>query len=216
MTRRPLPSPHLLALVLSVCLATPLAVAQSSAPAASASTASPAKKELIAKMLQLQQPGVEQLARNILQQPLGALMQGAGAALQQVPADKREAVAKAMEADIKKFVDDNAGFMKERALKIAPGTTGALLDERFTEDELRQLVAWFESPVNKKFAQVGGELQKALADKLLAEVGPTLDGRFKTLQASLAKHLGLPAQGSAPASGAAAGKPAAAAAPAKK
>ncbi len=204
---RPLTSLRLLALLLAA-LNAPAALAQASAPAGP----SAAKKELIAKMVQLQQPGVEQLARNLMQQPIGQLMQGAGQALQQVPAEKREATAKAMEADIKKFVEDNGTMMKERALKLAPATTGAILDERFSEDELRQLVAWFESPVSKKFNQVGAELQKAVADKLMADAGPTLDTRFKALQASLAKHLGLPAPGAS-----ATGSPAKpASAPAKK
>jgi len=160
-------------------------------PAAAPPPSSPAKKELIAKLLVIQQPGVEQLARTLLQQPLGPLMQGAGQALQQVPVEKREATAKAMEVEIKKFVDENTPMMRDRALKLAPSTVGTILDERFTEDELRQLLAWLESPVSKKFSQVNGDLQKALADKLLAETGPQLETRFKALQGSLAKLLGI-------------------------
>lgn len=189
-----------------------VSLAQATAPAPAAPLpSSPAKKELIAKLGVIQQPGVEALSRNILQQPLAQLMQGAGQALQQVPADKREATAKAMEAEIKKFVDENTPMMRDRALKLAPSTIGVMLDERFTEDELRQLLNWLESPVSKKFSQVNNELQKALADKLLAEAGPTLDTRFKALQASLAKILGItpaPAAATPPA----ASKPA----PAKK
>ncbi len=168
---------------------------------AAASTASPAKKEMIAKLLALQSQSYDQLARSLMQQPLGNLMQGAGAALQQVPAEKREATAKAIEADIKKFVDDNAPMIRDKAIKIAPSTVGTLLDERFSEDELKQLLAWLESPINKKFGQVSGELQEALGEKLLAETAPTLETRFKTLQQSVGKHLGIapPAASSAPA-----------------
>lgn len=194
----------------ALVLAANVSLAQATSPAAPLPS-SPAKKELIAKLGVIQQPGVEALSRNILQQPLGQLMQGAGAALQQVPADKREATAKAMEAEIKKFVDENTPMMRDRALKLAPSTIGVMLDERFTEDELRQLLNWLESPVSKKFSQVNNELQKALADKLLAEAGPTLDTRFKALQATLAKILGItpaPAAATPPA----ASKPA----PAKK
>ncbi|MGS0754888.1 DUF2059 domain-containing protein [Roseateles sp. GG27B] len=154
---------------------------------------SPAKKELIAKLLLLQQPGIEMLTRNILQQPLAGLMQSAGGALQQVPADKREAVGKAIEADLKKFFDDNAPMMKERAIKLSPTTIGVVLDERFTEEELKQVLAWLESPVSKKFGQVNGELQKVLTEKLMADVGGTLDTRFKTLQQAVAKQLGIAA-----------------------
>jgi len=173
---------------------------------AASSSASPAKKELIAKLLMIQQPGVEQLSRNILQQPLQQLMQQAGGALQQMPADKREATGKAMEAEIKKFVDQNGPMLKDRGIKLAPSTVGVLLDERFTEDELRQLLAWLDSPVSKKFGLVSNDLQKSLADKLLAETGPTLDARFKALQLTLAKQLGLPPPPAAAAASSAAKK----------
>lgn len=197
--------------VTALVLAATASQAQVTAPAAPLPS-SPAKKELIAKLGVIQQPGVEALSRNILQQPLAQLMQGAGAALQQVPADKREATAKAMEAEIKKFVDENTPMMRDRALKLAPSTVGVMLDERFTEDELRQLLNWLESPVSKKFSQVNNELQKALADKLLAEAGPTLDTRFKALQATLAKILGITPAPAASATPPATSKPA----PAKK
>ena len=172
-----------LALAVTLALAAGTALAEPSA----------AKKALIDKLVQLQQPQAELLARNIVQQPIGPLMQSAGQALQQLPADKREATAKAMEAEIKKFVEDNVAYVKDKAAKMAPTTTAAFLDERFTEDELKQVVAWFESPVSKKFGQVQMELNKALFDKVLGEAGPTLQDRFKTLHASLAKQLGIPA-----------------------
>ncbi|MCZ8072606.1 MAG: DUF2059 domain-containing protein [Paucibacter sp.] len=172
----------------------------SHAQSAPAAASSPAKKELIAKLLQVQQPGIENLSRAVLQGPLGNLMQGASAALQQLPPEKREATAKAIEAEVKKFAEENGPMLRDRAIKLAPSTVGAMLDERFTEDELKQLLAWLESPVNKKFSQMGGEMQKALTEKLMADTGNTLDTRFKALQQSVAKQLGIPAKpASAPA-----------------
>ncbi len=186
------------------------ALAQASA-APAPTPSSPAKKELVAKVLQLQQPGYEALGRSLLQQPVGNLMQGAGQALQQLPADKREATAKAIEADIKKFVDETVPMMRDRAVKLAPSTVGAILEERFTEDELKQLVTWLESPVNKKYAQLGGEMQKALAEKLVAETRTTIETRLKTLEQSVIKQLGI-----TPKPAASAPAPAPAPAPAKK
>jgi uncharacterized protein len=182
------------ALALLAC-AGQVALAQASAPVAS----SPAKKELVAKVLLLQQAGLEALGRNLLQQPIANLMQGASQALQQVPADKREAMAKAIEADIKKFVDETSPMMRDRAIKLAPGTVGALMEERLTEDELKQLVAWLESPVNKKYAQLGSEMQKALAEKLVAETRPTIEPRLKALEQSVVKQLGITPKPAAPA-----------------
>ncbi|MDN3543525.1 MAG: DUF2059 domain-containing protein [Roseateles asaccharophilus] len=168
-----------------------LAQAQATAASAPAAGSSPAKKELVARVLQLQQPGLEAMSRAMLQQPLGQLMQGAGQALQQLPAEKREATAKAIEGEIKKFVDETTPLMRDRAIKLAPSTIGAILEERFSEDELRQLAAWLESPVNKKYGQLGQDMQRALAEKLVADTRGTVEARLKTLEQSVMKQLGI-------------------------
>jgi hypothetical protein len=179
---------------------TQVALAQSSSAPAPAS--SPAKKELIAKLVQLHQPVFENMGRGLLQGPVGNMMQAAGQALQQLPADKREAAAKAIEADIKKFVDETAPLVASRASKTGPEMASKLFEERFTEDELKQLVSWLESSANKKYAQFGGELQKQLAEKVVADSRSTIEPRLRTLEQSVKKHLGIPtaaAPASAPA-----------------
>ncbi len=155
---------------------------------------SAAKKELVAKMLELQQPAIETVARALTERPAALMMQQAGLALQtRVAPDKREAIAKDIQADLKKYVDDAVPLVRQRALKLAPTTIGAVLEEKFTEEELTQLIAIIESPVNRKFLQLGGEMQKALGDKLVAEMAPTIDPKVKALEQSVTKRLGLPA-----------------------
>lgn len=170
---------------------------------------SPAKKALIDRIVVLQQQGIsESLAGNLIQGPLQQLTQAGRAALQQVPPEKREATAKAMDAELRKFIEENVPYLKDKISKAVPSTSSALLDERFNEDELKQILAWAESPVSQKFGNVMGELQKGVAQKVMTEAGPTLDGRFKTLNANVAKALGLPAPGPASAPKAAAPAPA--------
>jgi hypothetical protein len=156
---------------------------------------SAAKKELVAKMLQLQQPAIESVARTLTERPAALMMQQAGIALQsRVAPEKREAIAKEIQADLKKYVDDAVPLVRQRALKLAPSTIGAVLEEKFTEEELTQLIAIIESPVNRKFLQLGGEMQKALGDKLVAEMQATIDPKVKALEQSITKRLGLPAK----------------------
>ncbi|MFT7773007.1 DUF2059 domain-containing protein [Roseateles sp.] len=175
-----------LGLALALALATGTALAQPS----------PTKKALIDKIAALQQQGLaEGLTASIIQGPLSQLTQAGRAALQHLPAEKREATAKAMDVELKKFIDENVPYLKDKIFKAVPNTASALLDERFSEDELKQILAWAESPVSQKFGLASIELQKAVAQKVMAEVGPTLDGRFKTLNTNVGKHLGLPAPG---------------------
>lgn len=162
------------------------------------------KKDLVQKVLLLEQPLIENISRSIVERPAAQLMQAAGQALQtQVPADKREAVGKSVQADVKKYVDEATPLLRERAIKLAPSTFGVALEEKFTEAELKQLIAWLESPVNKKFQQLGGEMQGNFVQKLAAEAAPLLDPKLQALQQKLRTTFSA-AAASAPPSGAAA------------
>jgi uncharacterized protein len=180
-------------LILAALLASAACAHAQSASAPS----SPAKKELVAKLMLLQQPGVEKLAAGMVEQPALQMMQAAGRALQQVPPDKREAVGKGIETDIRKFVDDTVPLVRERAVKLAPSTLGATMEEKFSEDELKQLIAWLESPVNKKYAALGPEMQTSFTQKLVAESRPVVDPRLQALEAKVRASLGVPAAGAA-------------------
>ncbi|MBN8494822.1 MAG: DUF2059 domain-containing protein, partial [Burkholderiales bacterium] len=165
------------------------------------SAASPAKKELVQKLLTLQQPGIEAAARNMVERPAAMMLQEAGRVLQtQFPADKREGIGKTIEADAKRYVDEAFPPVRDRALKLAPTTIGAALEEKFSEDELKQLVAWFESPVNKKFQQVSGEMFGSFMQKLGTESRPLIEPKLQTLEQKVRTALGAPAApGGAPA-----------------
>ncbi len=200
-------------LIVSALLASAvMAHAQTTAiPNAPAAPASPAKKELVQKLMALQQPALENLARSMVEQPAMRMLQEAGRVMQQqVPPEKREAIGKGIETDIRKFVEESVPIMRERAIKLAPSTIGVTLEEKFTEDELRQLISWLESPVNKKYLQLGPEMQSNFTQKLVAEARPIIDPRLQALEAKVRASLGGPAMG--PGGSA----PAKAAAPAKK
>jgi hypothetical protein len=182
-----------------------LAAAASLAAPAQAQTPAPTpapagKKELVARIVQLQQPGVENLARALVEQPAMQLMQSAGPAVQRLPAERRETVGKDIEADVRKYVEEATPIVRDRALKVAPGVLSPVLDERFTEEELKQIVAVLESPVLKRFQQSLSEMQNGLRDKTVAESRSLIEPKLKALQENTAKRLGLqpPAAASGP------------------
>lgn len=178
--------------LLALLLAAGVVQAQTSAPSASAPSAS--KKELVARILTLQQAAIEQTAQTLVERPAMVLQQQAGLALQtRVPPEKREAIAKQVQLDLNKYVDEVGPVVRQQAVKLAPSTIGALLESKFTEDELKQLIAIVESPVNRKYQQMGGEMQNALGQKLVAQTQATVEPKVKALEQSIAKHLGLSA-----------------------
>jgi len=182
---------------------TPAASAAAAAPAAvPAAPVSPAKKALVAKVLLLQQPGIEGMARTMVEQPALQLMQQAGQALQQrVPAEQREAVGREIQADLRKYVDETTPLVRDRAIKLAPSTIGAILEQKMTEEELKQVVQILESPVNKKFQSLSGDMQRAIAEKLVADTQPLVQPKLQAVQQSIGKRLGLTPNAAASAPG---------------
>lgn len=184
------------------------AAAPAVAPAASSSAA---KKELVAKVLKLQQPGIEAMARQLAEQPARQMLVQIERALQNIPAERREAVARDIEADARKYIDEATPIVRDRAIKLAPTTIGPIIEERFTEDELKQIIAILESPVNRRFQMAAPDMQKAIGEKLVAESRGEVEVKLKAFDQSVAKRLGITPPPAGAASGA---KPAAG--PAKK
>lgn len=154
----------------------------------------PAKKELVARVLVLQQSAIEQTAQTLVERPAAQMQQQVGMALQtRIAPEKREAIAKLVQADLKKYVDEVGPLVRQQAVKLAPSTIGALLEEKFTEEELKQLISIIESPVNRKYSQMGGDFQKALGEKLIAQTQSIVEPKVKALEQAVVKHLGLPA-----------------------
>ena len=167
------------------------------------SAGSAAKKDLVQKALTLQQTGIEGLGNQVAGQTANQVLNAAGQVIARMPADKRELTANEIQAEVRKFFEDVAPGLRSSAVKLAPGVIGVAMEERFSEDELKTLVAWLESPVSKKFQQMVVETQQQLGQKLVADNRGTIEPKLKALEQSISKKLGLPAAGaSAPAAGA--------------
>lgn len=160
------------------------------------------KKELVAKVVQLQQADAEGIARAIAAQALQPRLQAAGQAMGGVPADKREALGKEVQADLKKTAGEIETLLRDKAVKLAPSTFGPLLEENFTDDELRQTISWLESGAAKKFQQIGGVFQNALAKKLVDDTRSTVEPKLRALDENLKARFaaaGAAARASGPA-----------------
>lgn len=178
---------HPLIRVVVVALGVMVLASTASAQAAAGSNA---KKELVAKVLQLQQANIDSMARSMLEQPAMQLMQQLNPVLaQRVPADKREALAREIEGDMRKYIDESLPLMRERAAKLAPTTIGTVLDEKMNETELKQVVAMLESPTVRKYQSLLGEMQRSFVEKLVAETRPQVQPKIQAMQQSISQRL---------------------------
>ena len=177
-------------------------LASSQAQAQVQSQTSPAKKALVARVLKIQQPVIEGTATALAERPAIEMVDRANAVIgTRVAPEKREPLAKEIQADVKKYLDDTVPFVRDRAVKLAPQTIGALLEAKLSEEELKQLATFLESPAYNKFQQIGGDMQKSLLEKLLADTRSTVEPRVNALDQSIAKRLSAasPATPAAPA-----------------
>lgn len=172
------------------------------------------KAELVAKIVELEKPAVQAMAQGMAARPAQMLMQSAGQALQtSVAADKREATAKAIQEDVKKYMDEAGPIVNDKALKLAPTVIGPILEAKFNEAELKELVGILQSPVLRKYQESSGEVEKAMAEKLIADSSSIINPKVQTLQTTIGNRLGIKPAPAASKPAAAGAKPAA---PAKK
>lgn len=162
--------------------------AVTAATAAAPAAASPAKQELVQRVLQLWH--MENIGQSMLQVPVSDAVQQARAVLQgRAAADKRDAAMSEIAGEAKKFMDDSSPVVRASAQKLIPTTIAPLLAERFSEDELRQMVAILESPVKRKFETMLPEMQKTLGEGVAADTRAVIDPQLQDLKQRIGLRL---------------------------
>jgi len=163
------------------------------APPAPPLLSSPAKRDLAQRFIVLQQSSIENLVRNLVEAPARQMMAAGDPVLQtRVAADKREAAVKQVQNEVRKYVDAALPIVRDRAAKLSQSVLLPAVEEKFTEDELRQIVTFLESPVQRKLQQTLPDLSQTLAGKLVADTRPLVDPKLQAIEAAMAKALGVP------------------------
>ncbi|MGO4379803.1 DUF2059 domain-containing protein [Pseudoduganella sp. RAF19] len=164
------------------------ALAVAGAAQAAGAPIPPAKQELVNKVLKLWH--MESIGESMLQQPVGSAVQQARVVLQgRVAPEKRDAAMKDIVEDARKFMDENKAVTTASAQKLIPTTIAPLLAERFTEDELKQIIVILESPVKAKFEAMVPELQKKLGESIAADTRSVIDPKLQGLEQRIGTRL---------------------------
>ena len=106
-------------------------------------TASPAKKDLVQKVLTLQQSGIEGIGNALANQTATQVLQVAGQAMARVPADKREAVAQEIQGDLRRYVDETLPVVRDRATQEPAAEIASYVVNRLRE---RGILAGTDGP----------------------------------------------------------------------
>ncbi len=110
----------------------------------------------------------------------------------ELPEAKQKSVISAMDAELKKYNDDALKLITAQAGKVRGDALLAAYIERFTEDELKQLVALMEAPVFKKYQNVGPELGNIYIKAIVDGTRSAVEARSKAFDAAAAKIVGVP------------------------
>jgi hypothetical protein len=175
------PLSHLV--VASAVLVASVAHAQSAAPAPDAE-----KQKLIDRLLVLFHPE-NRILQMVQQQGLNA-MQQSGIALQtaHVTPERKDKTLAEIHDDVQKYIDTTMPVAVASAKKLTGPAVSPLL-QTFSVDELRQLLAFYESPVKAKFEKLVPQMESAVGQKVQADIAPTVDKNVKTMTEAVGTKL---------------------------
>ncbi|MDO9359009.1 MAG: DUF2059 domain-containing protein [Polaromonas sp.] len=165
-----------------------------------AQTADP-KLEWATKVVAVQQADLEGLVAQLAGTAAQDLTNAWGPRFQaNVPKARQAKATEDFNAELSKFATDANKII---LAKVSQANSEALIPaymERFTLDELKQLAAFFESPVIKKYKAATPELVDVFIKKLVASTQPEIQARASQFDAAAAKIVGAaPAAPAAPA-----------------
>lgn len=159
--------------------------------AAQAQTADP-KLEWATKAVALQQgPELERLVSQLAESSSQDIVQSWGVKLRtDVPKEKVEQTAQSLNAELKKYNDDVTKIISSKVNKASADSLVPVYMARFSLDELKQLVAFFESPAVKKYQAAAPELGNVFVNQLIMETRSDVNARAKQFDDAAAKIVG--------------------------
>jgi uncharacterized protein len=172
------------------------AAAVATALAATSLSAHADKREQILRLPIAQKAALDGLASDITQAPARQFTsQFVQPAMGLVPPEKREATVQQLDAELQKYQETATPLVKVSAGKVGPSAVVGVLEDKFTEEELKQLGSMLDSPILKKYQSIIPELQKTLIDKVSADARPQVDPKLQALQDNIRKIIDTASNG---------------------
>jgi len=146
------------------------------------------KQALVQRVLALWH--IEDVAISMAQRPATDALLKARVALQgRVSPEKQEATLKGIVTDVQKYIDEATPIVRAEGLRLKEPTLGPLLLQNFSEDELRALIALFESPVKKKFETLVTKFERAFGEKVADNSRSAIDPKLQLMSRDIGAKL---------------------------
>ena len=146
------------------------------------------KQKLIQRILTLWHP--EDVPVMMVQRRATDAMLQSRVALQgKVSNEKRDAALRDIATDVQKYVDEVTPIAKDSAKRQLNPVITPMLAQNFTEEELKQIVTFLESPIKKKFEQFIPQAEKAIGTKVAEETHVAVDAKGQAMTQSVGLKL---------------------------
>lgn len=171
----------LLPLALALALASTPALAQDS------------KQALAARLVQLQvQMDGDAMVDQLTATAVGPLVAKWSQRMQEsVPADKQQEVTRQLDAELEKLGNGTEQAVRGQLQSAAEAALVPLYTQRLTEDELRAVIAYLESPASSKFQSLSMESTEAWAQKIVDGTQAQVKTKVDAFEASAIGIIGV-------------------------
>jgi hypothetical protein len=160
-------------------------------PPAMAQTADP-KLEWATKVVALQQgPELERLVNQLADSASQDVLQAWAPKLQaNVSKEKMQQARESLNTELKKYFDDVYKTINSKTTKVSTDALIPVYMQKFSLEELKQLVAFFESPAVKKYQAAAPELGNAFVQQLIEATRADVTARGKQFDDAATKIIG--------------------------
>lgn len=173
----------------------PLALLMAASFAASMpAAAQDAKRALAQKIAQIQHKAdSEAMANQLTASAVQPLIASWSQRLDEtVPPARQKEIRDKLDVELKKFTDSTLKTVEGQTAKAAEEAIIPILMEKLSEDEMKTIIAYLESPAATKFQALGPDATNAWAQKVIDATRPAVESAAKTFDASANRIISAP------------------------
>jgi hypothetical protein len=153
---------------------------------------SEAKRTLAAKMVAFQRgPDMERMAYQLTSEAMQPLIERWGPRLEAMPTAKQDKAREQLNVELQTLGNSIRKLTEDQMAKSADTVLLNAYLDRFSEDELKQVVAVFELPAYKKYQGIGPELGSVWVKDVAEKIRPLVFAKDKDFDTKAAAIMGF-------------------------
>ena len=151
-----------------------------------------AKRALAVKLAQIQaKADSSSLASQLTDTAVAPVLANWSQRLDQtVPPARQKEVREKLDVELKKYAESTYKTVEAQTAKSAEAALVPIFMEKLTEDELKTIIAYLESPVSSKFQSLGAEATNAWAKRVVDATKASVESGAKSFDAAANRIVG--------------------------